>query len=150
MVDGPAGIGVAMMAQSWTATLDGFGTDLRLAGAPITGVTEIRFLDRDLTWQVVPVETYRVILGQEPARIVLAPAASWPRPVAGVGTVQVDYTLGADTREGVHPALLGALRLLVGHFYEHREAVAAGITLAEVPLGVRHILDGHRRGVVAS
>lgn len=149
MIDGPDGIGVALMAQTWTLTLDGFPHEIRLPGAPVTGVERIRYLDRALEWQVIDPAAYRVVLGKDPARVVCAPGFAWPRPVAGVATVEIDYFVGAATRAEVQPALLGAVRLLVGHFFENREAVAAGVMLTELPLGVQHILDGHRRGVVA-
>lgn len=149
MIDGPAGIGVAMMAQSWTMALDGFPNEIRLAGDPVSAITAVRYLGRDPEWATVDPADYRLITLRDPARLVCVPGKSWPRPVDGVGTVEIEYTLGAATREDVNPSLLGAVRLLCGHLYEHREAVAAGITLAELPLGVRHILDHHRRGLVA-
>lgn len=150
MIDGPQGIGVAMMAQTWTVALDGFPAEIRLPGGPITGVERIRYLDRSLEWQTIDAAQYRAVLTKDPARIVPVPGFAWPRPVDGVGTVEVDYTLGAVDRAAVPPALLGAVRLLVGHFYEHREAAIVGTITSEMPLGVRHILDGYRRGVVAA
>ncbi|MEO9340469.1 head-tail connector protein [Mesorhizobium sp. SB112] len=37
-----------------------------------------------------------------------------------------------------------AIRQLVGHFYENREASLVGISADELPLGFREIIDQHR------
>ncbi|MFG6535552.1 hypothetical protein ACGYK5_17140 [Sulfitobacter sp. 1A16787] len=149
MIDGPDGIGCAMMAQTWTLALDGFPAMIRLPGDNVREVLALRYLGRDLEWHAIPAEDFRLVTTRDPAVLVPAPGKSWPRPVDGIGTVEIEYTLGAEDRAQVSPSLLGALRLLTGHFYEHREALAVGVSVTELPLGVRHILDGHRRGWVA-
>lgn len=147
-VDGPAGIGVAIMAQTWTLTLDRLPARITLPGAPVTGVSAIRYLDATGAWVVIPAASYRLAAGSEPARIVLAPGASWPAVAPGAGVVEVDYQLGAATAAAADPGLVTAVAMLAGHYFENREAVAAGVTLTEAPLGARHILERHRRGVV--
>lgn len=37
-----------------------------------------------------------------------------------------------------------AVLLLVGHFYEHREATATGVSVAVTPLGVDRLIAPHR------
>lgn len=53
-----------------------------------------------------------------------------PIPLADMGTVP------ADLRQ--------AVLMLVGHFYENREASLIGVSAEEVPFGVREIIDQHR------
>jgi uncharacterized phiE125 gp8 family phage protein len=148
-IDGPDGAGVAMMAQTWTRTLDGWAGQIVLPGWPVTGVAEIRYLDPDGAWQVLDhAVAFRLAAGADPAQLVRRPGAALPALHSGPGTVEIDYTLGRATAAEVDPGLVAALSLMAGHFYENREATAPG-QVHEVPLGARHILARFRRGVVA-
>ncbi|QBR35404.1 hypothetical protein ETW23_03870 [Leisingera sp. NJS201] len=148
-IDGPDGAGVAMMAQTWTRTLDGWAQEIVLPGWPVTGVSEIRYLDPEGNQQTLAhAAAFRVVLGRDPARLVRKPGAPLPALLSGPGVVEVDYTLGRTDAAEVDAGLVAALALLAGHFYENREATAPG-QVVEVPLGARHILDRFRRGVVA-
>ena len=47
----------------------------------------------------------------------------------------------AETMNGIEKA---ACLLLIGHFYENRQAVVLGVTAAEVPFAVKALLDIRR------
>lgn len=149
MIDGPDGIGLAMMRQTWTLILDQFERVIRLPGSPIDGIAEVRYLDAGGTMKVVPASDYRLAKGAEPARVVPVPGASWPACPSGPGVIEIDYTLGAESADDVAPDLKTAIALNAGHLYEHREAVVQG-GVTEVPLGVSTILNRNRRHRVAS
>ncbi len=148
-IDGPDGIGVAVMAQVWTLTLDRLSPEIDLPGWPVTGVAEIRYLDADGAWQVIAPALYRVVPGVEPARLVLARGAAWPAIPAGRGVVQIDYTLGAEDPADAEAGLVSAAALIAGHLYEHRSAVQTGAEAREVPLGAAYALSRYRRCLVA-
>jgi uncharacterized phiE125 gp8 family phage protein len=56
------------------------------------------------------------------------------------GAVRIDYVAGYATAGAIPADLRAAVKLLVGHLYENREASAPG-TLNVIPLGARRILD---------
>jgi len=148
-IDGPNGLGVAMMAQSWTLTLDGFAREIRLPGWPVKSVTAITYLDADGLSQTVASDVYRLDAGRDPARVYLKNAKAWPAHSGEPGAVQIEYVLGETDRANV-PADLGtAVRLLAAHYFENREVAIIGTTTAELPLGVQWVFDRYRRGVVA-
>lgn len=149
LIDGPDGIGVALMAQTWTRTLDQFEPMLALPGAPVVSVSEVRYMDPDGAWQVVDPAVYRLLDGRDQAALVPVLGASWPVVASAPDVVEVDYVLGAETPTLAHPSLVAAVGLMVGHFWENREAVAAGVSVAELPLGVQHILAHHSRAGAA-
>lgn len=148
-IEGPDGAGVALMAQVWTLTLDGWGGDILLPGWPVTGVSEIRYLDPDGGQQVLDHDAaFRLVSGKDPALLVRKYGASLPALLAGPGVVEIDYTLGRSDPADADPGLVTALALIAGHYYENREATVMG-QMQELPLGARHILDRYRRGLVA-
>ena len=150
-IDGPDGVGVALMAQTWTLTLDAWPLEIVLPGWPVTGVSVVRYLDADGAEQTLDhAATLRLATSAGVARLLRKPGASLPQTLAQAAVVEVDYTLGRATAAEVDPGLVTALALLAGHYYENREGVVVGVAAAEVPLGVRHILDRFRRGRVGA
>lgn len=163
-IDGPDGVGVAMMAQTWTLTLDrwpwaaagarafcgtGWPVAVDLPGWPVTGVSEIRYIDPDGVVQILDhAATFRQVLGTDPARLVKKPGATFPAVLTGQGVIEIDYTLGRADAAEVDAGLITALALLAGHYYENREASTPGRVQA-LPMGVEYILARFARGVVA-
>jgi hypothetical protein len=45
----------------------------------------------------------------------------------------------------VNPSIVSAVLLLLGHLFENREDVVAGVSVAELPLGARALLRPYRR-----
>jgi uncharacterized phiE125 gp8 family phage protein len=149
-IEGPDGWGIALMAQTWTQTLDGFSSIICLRGWPVTGIAEIRYMDPAGVWQTMDPDDYRLVSGTDPAR--LLPTSSffpWPDVMSGPGVVEIDYTLGKATPAEVNAALVTAMALLAGHYYENREAVIIGPSAAKLPLGVPHIKTRFSRVPVA-
>jgi uncharacterized phiE125 gp8 family phage protein len=148
-VDGPAGIGYALMQQTWRKSMDCFPCTIVLPGAPVKSVAAITYVDTAGVTQTLDPAEYSVDVDAEPARVTPAYGKAWPGTRDVMGAVKVNYVLGEADAADVLPELVDAVCMLVGHRYERREAVAAG-TMEELPLGVRWILDKHRRGFVAA
>lgn len=148
-IDGPHGIGIALMRQTWVVTLDRFAHVLTLPGWPIVSVVAIRTLDPAGSWVDLDPARYRVALAGDVARIVPV-GAGWPGVMAGPGVIEIEYDLGAEDPADLDQGLVTAVAMLTGHYHENREAVVVGGGAAvEVPLGVQRALDRHARGRVA-
>ena len=68
------------------------------------------------------------------------------------GAVKVTFTAGFGDASTIPDDLKAAVKLLIGHWYEHREAVVgveARDSSTPLPLGVDLILDGYRPHLVA-
>lgn len=148
-IDGPSGVGVAVMRQTWTLTRDRFDLLIELPGWPIAGASEIRFLDAADTWQTVDPGSYRLVTGCDPVLVMPKRGDFWPWCPIQPGAVQIDYLVGAATPAEADPGLVAAAALIAGHRYEHRAAVEAG-DLREIPLGASHILSRYRRGLAGA
>lgn len=148
-IDGPSGIGYAMMRQTWRKSMDAFPPCILLPGAPVKGIATVRYLDSAGVEQSLPDTAYRLDEDAEPARLVPAPGMTWPATLRTIGAVKVDYLLGEEAAADVQPDLIDAICLIVGHRYKHREA-ASDQKAETLPFGVDWILAAHSRGGIAA
>lgn len=142
-IEGPNGIGIALLSQTWRLSLDHFPCEIIVPLGPVTGVTSVTY--RDDAGADQSVSGLRYDLDQQPLRIWPARDTSWPSVACEPGAVKITFECGYQT---LPQDLRWALLLLVGHFYENREAVAEG-GLSELPQGVASILERYRVGRVA-
>lgn len=146
LIEGPNGIGVALMVQTWTLTIDAFVPSIVLPGWPVSDVVEVRYLDGAGVETVLPASEYRLVLNGDRAILTPAIGKAWPATYAAAGAVAVDYKLGKVLAAEVDAGLVAALSLTAAHFYENREAVVVGASPVELPMGAEYILAKHRRG----
>lgn len=132
MVDGPAGIGIALLTQTYRASADGLSTVFEIPLTPVQNVVSITYLDT--AGDAQQVEDFRVDTDAKPARVYLkAPVTN-----ALAGSVKVTFTSGfGDVPADVPQDLRHALLMLVTMLYDHRNGLAPSIE--ELPFGVRSI-----------
>jgi uncharacterized phiE125 gp8 family phage protein len=121
---------------------------LRLPMPRLVSVTSITYLDVNGIQQTLDPSTYNVDASSQPARIVPAINLTWPTTDYYIpGSVQVTYVAGSYG-DGIEiascPASIKlAIKLLIGHFYENREA-SSQLSLKAIPLGVDALLNPYR------
>lgn len=147
-IDGPRGVGVAMMEQTWQLSLDCFPHEIRLPGWPITSVLSIKYDDTDGTEQTIDASNYRVDTTRYPTRVRPVQSFSWPAPLFATGVVRVSYQLGAESAADVPADLVDAVAMLVAEHYEHRMA-SSDSARAPLPYGAEMILAEYRQSLVA-
>ena len=146
----------ALLTQRWTLYLDSFPwwrSPILVPKPPCQQVVSVAYYDTDAVLQTWSAANYYVVNPQGPtaqrAQIVPANGVSYPllpsfaltqrRPTQ----VQVTFDAGWTARDQVPAPLLFAMRLLVGHFYANREAVA-DVKFEELPMGVQSLLNPYR------
>ena len=135
----------ALITQTLELALDEWpgGNTLEIPRPPLKSVASITYYDEDDAEHVLDPASYYVDTYSEPGRVVLKAGESWPdevlRPANGV---IVQFVAGyGDEESEVPETTVQALRLLVGHWYENREAVSStGAIPKEVPFGVMSLL----------
>lgn len=133
-----------LITQTVTFVADGFGAGLILPIAPVQSVAEVRYRDDAGTLLTLASNAYRLIRTGLPAAIIPVTGRTWPTTLREPDVVEVDVVVGYGAAGADVPAdILQALRLLVGHMNLRREATGEE-ALAEVPLGVRDMLNPHR------
>lgn len=140
--------GVAIASQTYSLALDAFPTnDIHLGVWPVSQIVGVTYVDANGVTQTLAPTAYSLDEYKKPA--VVHPTNGWPNtksvPNAVVVTFQAGFTDGESPNEYAMPkSMKQALLLLIGHLYEHREAVNVGNIVTNYPLGYLHLLTPHR------
>jgi uncharacterized phiE125 gp8 family phage protein len=127
------------VAASRAETFGAFGDYLEIYRRPIASVDEIAYLDSDgadATYADAVVN-----LDRFPLRIYPAIDDDFPTLGDG-GAVTVTFTSGAlDATSEEYLIGKRAMLLLIGHWFEFREAAAAGVVSGEIAFAISSMLD---------
>ena len=131
---------IAILDQAWVLGLEEWPEEpLRLPKTPLgklPTITLVRYKDAAGAWVTVSASIYTVLPTGEFA---LNAGQSWPSVSWPQWPIEVQYTVGFGDAASV-PAMLKALiKLVVGHWYENREAVVVGSSsamAAPLPLAI--------------
>jgi uncharacterized phiE125 gp8 family phage protein len=135
-------IQTVIATRAITVTADGFAEDaLDLGVWPVKSVTTLRYEMFPGTYSTVPSAYYTLDVYSKPA--VLRAVSGWPQSTGRPNSVIVELVAGMDE---VPKSLKQAMLLLMGHWYENREAVNIGNITSELPKGVDALLTPHRLG----
>jgi uncharacterized phiE125 gp8 family phage protein len=106
--------------------LDYFTCSVELPRAPLTAVTGITYVDADGVTQTLSTDVYTVDTDSVPGRVYLAYDQSWPDTRAEQKAVEITYTCGYGGPCDVPRGIKSIMLLLIGNWYENREAVVFG------------------------
>lgn len=142
-----------LLTAKWKLSIDRFPPGrglILLPRPPLQSVTEIRYTAISGVSTVLDPARYQVSGSREPARIIPAPGQIWPIVAwQTADAVQITYTAGYGAIASDVPELIVAgIKLLIGAWYEHREQILAGASVAELPtpIGVVSILSTYDVG----
>lgn len=127
------------VSRTCTDYLDEWQTIIRPIYSPLVSVTSIKYYDINGVQQTLNAANYRVDTNTEPARITEAYDESWPDIRSITNTIEIAYIAGYGTAAAVPDDVKAAIKLIVGHFYEHREMVSE-MKLEKVPFSAKEIL----------
>ena len=139
----------AVIDQQITAKFADFPDSRGSIDLPMTqllSVTSVSYVDSTGATQTVSSADYLADTFSNPGVIYLAAGKNWPTSVADQGAVlTVVYQAGLATNAaGVPQAIKQAMLLLIGHWFENREAIVVGTTSAAVQMTTSALLDPYR------
>lgn len=140
----------ALLTQTWELTLDEFpAMPLSLPLPPLQSVDEISYTDYAGNTTVIDPADYVVDPASFLGRIDHAFGKSWPSiTLRSLGGVKITFTAGyGDTPADVPQMTKQAMLVLIGHMYEHREAIVltnTNNTPQEIPFAVTALLNMDR------
>lgn len=146
-LDGPGGVtGRALITQRWQETMARFPSQpfIILPVGPVQQVISVAYYDADGVDQTVANDQFRVIVNGDYALIELVDGATWPGTQSRSDAVRVQYDTGyGDTSADIPEAIRHAALLMVGHWYENREAVT-DYAVNQLPMAVQTLLINKR------
>ena len=140
--------GRALATQTIEAYLNDFPcqNEIELPKAPLQSVTSIKYKDNAGTETTMTANTqYIVDLESDVGRIVLPYGENWPSftPYT-VNPVKIQFVAGYTTANPIPKSIKQAMLLLVGHWYENREAINVGNITKEIEFAVKALLSMYR------
>lgn len=122
---------------------------IRLPKAPLAAVSGITYVDTAGTPQTWASDQYLVGRPTGPRAgygwIELAYDKVWPDARCHLASVVVQFTAGyGSTSEQIPADLMHAMLMLIGHWYENREAVAIGTISSAMQFGYEALVDNYR------
>ena len=134
----------SLITQTREIARDTFPAAIELTFGPVIAVASVKFDDPAGIERTLDPATYRLDTYRLSGWIVPDPDYSWPETRQHVNAVRVRYTAGYGPAATDVPAPIRQWILLrIGTLFEHRESVAAGVTVATVPY-VDRLLDPYR------
>lgn len=131
--------GRALLTRTYDLSLDGWPASgvLLLPYSPVQSVTSITYYDTANVATVWAASNYQVDAASVPARIVPAYGAVWPAvTLRSLNGVVIRYVAGYGALATIPETDRQAMKLLVAHWYENREAVGASGTITVVSRAV--------------
>lgn len=122
---------------------DKFPSTIRPRRSPLISVDSVKYVDTNGVTQTLDAAEYDVGTYQEPGRITPAYTKSWPSIRAVINAVILTYQAGYANRASIPTGMKHAVKLMVFHLYENREAVGP-VTMKEIPLAARQLLSMKR------
>src|SRR4030095_2179567 len=141
----------SFVTRTYTAFLDGwpYMTRFELPYPPLLSVTSIKYTDAAGVQSTFPASNYLVDTHSQPGRIAIKSSASYPSvKLQDINAVEIAYTAGYGLALNVPDIYKAAVKLMLAHLYENREAVtvAQGISVMTTPLGLDTLLLTDRGG----
>jgi uncharacterized phiE125 gp8 family phage protein len=150
---------LAIATQTYRLTLDGFpladisdytradgfyyssAVPITLPRSPVSSVSSITYVDTAGTTQTLSSSLYRVATDSLPGRVAPAYNQTWPWTQDVIESVKVTFVAGYTTAP---KTLTAAIKLLVGHLYQHREPTVTGTIVADLPFSIQSLINNHK------
>ena len=133
----------ALITQTIEVNFDAFPDSCReitIPVAPVQAIDSVKYIDENGDTQTLDPSAYSVSVGNV-GRIKPAKGHQWPKALEALDVVKITATVGyGDTSDKVPEVIKQAMRLLVAHFYENREAASIR-KIEQAPLAVQALLN---------
>lgn len=129
----------ALITQTLKVIYDSFpgGRLINLIRSPVQSVTHVKYYPETGTLTTLSSDYYRLDSASTPARIILKDGWCWPTTWDDFNAIEIQFVAGyGASGASVPPEIVHAIKLLVGHYYNNREA-STGIAMPQM------IADGY-------
>jgi uncharacterized phiE125 gp8 family phage protein len=137
----------AFAKQTWRLSIDEFPGNgvIRLPMPPLLAVNSVKYTDLSGAEVTLDPSKYLVDLGSLPGKIDRPYLVVWPLTLCQANAVRIEFDCGySDSPAAIPEGLKAAMKLLIGNWYEQREAVNVGNIVTEIPMAVESLLWSYR------
>lgn len=137
----------ALCTQTWELVLDDWPNEdyIELPMPPLQSVTSVKYKDTAGTETTWASTNYIVDPDSFVGRLALAYGITWPSgELYPAGGIRIRFVCGYGVASAVPQAVKQAMLLLIGHWYENREAVNIGNIVNDIPFAVNALLGFNR------
>ena len=133
------------ITATYTLSMDGFPTSdfIELPYSPLQSVTSVTYYDTSNASTVFSSGSYVVDKPHDAyGRIYVDRSIGWPSTYDRRNSVVIVYKSGyGDTSGSTPERIKQAIYLLAAHWYENREASVIGVSVADLPHGVKDLIS---------
>jgi len=144
--------GKQLVEQTWEAAWDGrcLSRLLVLPVAPVLQVSSIAYVDREGADDTANLADFHAVKNEDEAWLEPKSGNAWPPMAPEPNALSITYAAGFGAPADVPANLTLAIKQIVAHWYEHREAVVVGGQSSEVPLAAQVLINQSRIGWVGA
>lgn len=131
-----------LITQTWKLSMDSdeVKTFTGITKSPIQSITHIKYFDINVVQQTLSTGAYQADILNEPARIKIN---ELPQMAEIMNAMEIQFVSGYGVAASVPEDLKTAMLLLIGHYYEHREAVTVG-NMKDLPNGYDTLITPYK------
>lgn len=133
----------ALVTQEWSGVFASFPSTGLCLPSPLQSVDDVEIY---VNGAATVFSAYR-LRSQEPA-LMMPSSGSWPDVDDRIDAITVEITVGYGDAGDVPKPIKTAMLMMIGQWYNTREAVIVGTIVAEVPMSVNALLFPYRDGRV--
>lgn len=138
--------GVICASSTWSLTCDEWPCEyFEIHARPITAISSITYYDTASAQQTLASSVYRLDASYATPQVSLKYDQSWPDARGHSGDIVVTFTAGYASQAAVPGRVVQALLLLIGHWFDQRNAVNIGNIVNDIPLSYSHMVSGFQR-----
>ena len=130
------------LTQTWLLTFDEWPTfPIELSKSPLQSVTKIEYIDENSNATIWDQSNYIIDNIASPGRVALKSNYNIPSiTLQEINGVQITFVAGHTTSDDVSGKVKAAMKLLISHWYENREAVVVGNARGKLQFAVDSLL----------
>lgn len=139
-------LGRSLVTQTWELALDAWPEKgfVRILNPPVISITSVTAVQSGVVVTLDPIAYQSDLVSRIP-RLAPAANASWPSADVGVlNAIRVRYTAGYGAAAAVPEDIKAAIKFILAHWFENREATVVGTISSELANSVAMILTEHR------
>ena len=135
-----------LITQTWRVTGCNWpGSIIELPKRPLQSVTSVKYTDSAGDQQTVDSSLYTVDTDATPGRIILNHNETWPSNRGHFNDIEIIFVCGfGDEGSDVPDTLKHAIKMMVSHWNENREAIIVGTITAVTPFAVKDLYFAER------